>query len=77
MTNLELVTLNRTLAVKVGSDIHKASSFTGKFSRISGRDDVEYVINHIHLPQDVPEWALNPPVRLTFKKSAIVSTQSV
>jgi hypothetical protein len=79
MANLELVTLNRTLAVNVNGSIYKVSSFCGKFSNwSSNKEDVVYQIFSIHFPDHVPAYLFNmEPVRLSFKRSAIVSTQNL
>jgi hypothetical protein len=75
LKQLELVTLNRTLAVMVGGEVEKVSAFVGAWSRnITVSEDSEYLVHEICLPKKI---VLTSKVRISFKKSAIISTQEV
>jgi hypothetical protein len=82
MSRKELVTLNRTLAIKVGPDIEKVSSFTGIGEATWNRnDEITYQIHEIHFPTPIHILPIGPFLntypKLSFKKTAIVSTQDV
>lgn len=70
----ELVTLNRTLAVQIDGSVRKVSAFTGKYASSSTKEDVSYRIDVIHLPA---HYTSLHSVWLSFKRSAIVSSQEV
>lgn len=77
MTQKTLVTLNRTLTGldPIPGCIVKVASFTGVFVRWDNREECTYRIEHVHTPESYK--VQSGYFALTFKKSAIVSTQEL
>ena len=82
MPQLELVTLNRTLAVMVDGQVLKVSTFIGTWRRnIRENREAEYIVHELWpIGHSVTKLDIEPPhlrPRVTIKKSSIISTQEV